>query len=125
MSADELPSADLVRELLRRKLREERFSYREVERQLGLGHGTVANILRGRSTVKLEHLDLFAPLFKVSPLELFAEAHGVSLASPLPASLPPHLAQPGQLKDLFREVLIDSDLLPCLGHSTDTQGHDR
>jgi transcriptional regulator with XRE-family HTH domain len=111
LHTEEISSADRVRELLRRKLRDERFSFREVERLFGLGHGTVANILGSRSAFKLEHLDLFARLFKVSPLELFAEAHGVSLASPSATALPPHLAEPDQLKDLLREVLCDSDHL--------------
>jgi len=110
-------SADRVRDLLRTKLREERFSFNKVERELGLGHGTVANLLTtGRSTLKLDHLDLFARLFKVSSLELLAEAYGVSLASPLTTALPSHLAEPEQLKDLLREVLSDNDFLPCLRH---------
>jgi transcriptional regulator with XRE-family HTH domain len=116
------PSTDRVRELLRKKLREERFSFREVERRLGLGHGTVANLLAtGRASLKLHHLDLFASVFGVSSLDLFAEAHGVSLANPLPMALPAHLAEPDQLKDLLREVLSDSDLLPCLRHSAADQ----
>lgn len=111
-------SADLVRELLRKKLREERFSFREVERRLSLGHGTVANLLAtGRSSLKLDHLDLFASVFGVSPLELLAEAYAVSLANPLSMALPAHLAEPDQLKELFREVLSDSELLPCLSSS--------
>ncbi|HYN23399.1 MAG TPA: hypothetical protein VE078_20760, partial [Thermoanaerobaculia bacterium] len=43
-----------------------------------LGHGTVTNILAGRTAFRFEHLDLFAELFETTPAGLLAEAEGDS-----------------------------------------------
>ena len=70
------PSTERLRELIAAKLKEAGRSHRWVERRLKLGHGTVTNVLAGRSAFRFEHLDLFAELFDTTPACLLAEAEG-------------------------------------------------
>jgi len=72
------PSTERLRELIAAKLKEAGKSHRWAERRLKLGHGTVTNILAGRSAFRIEHLDLFAELFETTPSGLLAEAEGDS-----------------------------------------------
>ncbi|HYN22758.1 MAG TPA: hypothetical protein VE078_17490 [Thermoanaerobaculia bacterium] len=72
------PSTERLRELIAAKLKEAGKSHRWAERRLKLGHGTVTNILAGRTAFRFEHLDLFAELFETTPAGLLAEAEGES-----------------------------------------------
>jgi len=67
-----------VVEVLRLRLADARISQREAERLLGLGHGIVGNILRGRTALRIQHLELLGPLLGFTPEEILSEARGSS-----------------------------------------------
>jgi transcriptional regulator with XRE-family HTH domain len=54
-----------------------RRSARDLERELGFGHGTVSNVLRGRSELSFRHLELFSRALGFTLPELFVEAYGL------------------------------------------------
>lgn len=62
-----------VLELLRKKLEATGLSHRELERRFKLSHGTVGNVLNGRTALRFRHLEIFAPAFECSPDELLLE----------------------------------------------------
>ena len=70
------PLESAVIEALRQRLADSRISQREAERLLGLGHGIVGNILRGRTALRIQHLELFGPLLGFTPEEILSEARG-------------------------------------------------
>lgn len=51
-----------------------RISQREAERALGMAHGTIGKILRGRTALRLSHLELLAPVLGFTLEEILAEA---------------------------------------------------
>ena len=61
-------------EALKRRLAFSRISQREAERTLGMGHGTIGKILRGRTSLRLCHLELLAPVLGFTLEEILAEA---------------------------------------------------
>jgi len=67
-----------VVEALRQRLADSRISQREAERLLGLGHGTLGNILRGRTALRIQHLEHLGPLLGFTPEEILSEARGAS-----------------------------------------------
>ena len=72
------PLETAVVEALRQRLSDSRVSQREAERLLGLGHGTVGNILRGRTALRIQHLELLGRLLGFTPDEILGEARGAS-----------------------------------------------
>lgn len=111
----QLSSAERLLALISSKLQQQRLSHRQVERLWDLGHGVVGNLLRRRTSLRLDHLDLFARVLNVTPLALFAEAYGDAPDDKL--TLPSHLAKPDELKALMREVLeelLNADPFPIL-----------
>ena len=44
---------------------------------LGLGHGIVGNVLRGRTALRIQHLELLGALLGLTPEQLLSEARGV------------------------------------------------
>jgi transcriptional regulator with XRE-family HTH domain len=69
---------ELVKERVRRSGR----SLRELEREMDLGHGTLGNIMRGRTELRFRHLEMIARTLGFDPAELLAEAYGQPLAAP-------------------------------------------
>ena len=65
-----------VVETLNRHFSHRRLSQREVERELRLGHGTIGNILRGRTTLRIHHLELLGPVLGLTPDQIVREALG-------------------------------------------------
>lgn len=61
-------------EALKRRLVLSQISQREAERTLGMGHGTIGRILRGRASLRLCHLELLAPVLGFTLQEILAEA---------------------------------------------------
>jgi transcriptional regulator with XRE-family HTH domain len=51
-------------------------SHREIERELGAGHGSLSNLLSGRTEIHLRHIEALAPVFGVTPRELFNDIYG-------------------------------------------------
>jgi transcriptional regulator with XRE-family HTH domain len=72
------PLETAVIEALRQRLADSRISQREAERMLGLNHGIVGNILRGRTALRIQHLELLGPLLGFTPEEILSEARGAS-----------------------------------------------
>jgi transcriptional regulator with XRE-family HTH domain len=63
-------------EALKRRLAFSQISQREAERALGMGHGTLGKILRGRTAIRLCHVELLAPVVGFTMEEILAEALG-------------------------------------------------
>ena len=90
-------------ELLREKVMLSRRSHRELERELKLGHGTVGNLLRGKTELRLRHLALLGRALDFDPVELLLEAYGVYRPDPPP---PPGLVLTREeLRDVVRDAV--------------------
>ena len=70
------PLESAVAEVLRQRLADSRISQREAERMLGLGHGIIGNVLRGRTALRIQHLELLGSLLGFTPEEILSEARG-------------------------------------------------
>ena len=71
-------------ELLREKVTLSRRSHRELERELNLGHGTIGNLVRGKTELRLRHLAMLGRALDFDPVELLLEAYGVYRPDPPP-----------------------------------------
>lgn len=89
-------------DLLREKVRLSRRSHRELERELGLGHGTIGSLLRGRTELRFRHLTLLGRALGIDPVEILLEAYGVYRPSPPP---PPGLIL---TRDELRKVVKEA-----------------
>ena len=87
---------DLVRERVRLSGR----SHRELERELDLGHGTLGNIFRGRTELRLRHVAMLGKVLGFEPVDLLTEAYRTS--PPPPPPLPVSLEE---LRDLIVDAL--------------------
>jgi hypothetical protein len=98
------PSADWVGGVLAERVAELRRSYREIERELGWGHGSLANMLRGRTKITLHHVEALAPIVGATPMELFSEIYGEGVKQ---TGLPQRFqaADVECLREVLREVL--------------------
>lgn len=65
--------------------------------EIGVGHGTLGNMLRGRTEPRFRHLDHLCRALGVSLQELLAQAFSVTLAEPRPRR--------GRLRNLVAEVV--------------------
>lgn len=70
------PLETAVLELLKQRLAEARISQREAGRLLGLNHPIVGNLLRGRTALRIQHLELFGRLLGFTPDQILNEALG-------------------------------------------------
>jgi transcriptional regulator with XRE-family HTH domain len=61
--------------LLRRKINQSDLSHREIERRAGLGHGTIGNLLSGRTALAIRHLEAIGPVLGVPVADFFLEAY--------------------------------------------------
>lgn len=61
---------------LKTRLVQDGRSVRRIEQEVGLGHGTLANVLRGRSELRFHHLERLAPALGFTIPEIVAEAYG-------------------------------------------------
>ena len=94
-------------ELLREKVSLSRRSHRELERELKVGHGTIGNLFRGKTELRLRHLWMLGRALGFDPVELFLEAFGVYRPDPPP---PPGLVLTREelrmvVRDAVREEL--------------------
>lgn len=60
---------------LRRHIRQSGKSLRAIESALGWGHGTLGNILRGRTEIRLHHVEGLARALDLRPIDLLREAY--------------------------------------------------
>lgn len=92
-------------ELLREKVMLSRRSHRELERELKLGHGTIGNLLRGRTELRLRHIAMLGRALHFDPVELLLEAYGVYRPDPPP---PPGLVLTREeLQAVVRDAVRD------------------
>ena len=90
-------------ELLHEKVKLSRRSHRELERELHLGHGTISNLVRGKTELRFRHLTLLARALGFDPVELLLEAFGVYRPDPPP---PPGLVLTREeLRDVVRDAV--------------------
>jgi transcriptional regulator with XRE-family HTH domain len=103
---------ELVKERVRRSGR----SHRELERELDLGHGTLGNILRGRTELRLRHVTMLGKVLGFDPAELLAEVYGQSPPEPsLPSEAPMTRKELREIvAEAVRAVLRDPATLEAL-----------
>jgi transcriptional regulator with XRE-family HTH domain len=94
---------DRLRETLRALVEGSGRSIRDLEREIGVGHGTLGNMFRGRTELRLRHLDRLSRALGVTLQELLAEAFAV----PLPASRRRHARLRNLVAEVVREELED------------------
>lgn len=92
------PDSQLLLELLQKRLRSAKRSQRDLERELNLGHGTIGNILRGRTELRMRHLKMLGETLGFDPMELLMEAFG---SRPLPGLA----VTRDELRELIAEAL--------------------
>ena len=63
-------------ELIRERVRRSGRSHRELEREMDLGHGTLGNILRGRTELRLRHIGMLGKVLGFDTAEILSEAYG-------------------------------------------------
>jgi hypothetical protein len=96
--------ADRVREVLASRVDKLPRSLREIEVELNWGHGSLGNLLGGRSKIHLHHIEALAKVLGSTPLELFTEMYGESdTQTGEPQQIPP--AYVNGLREMLREVL--------------------
>ncbi|HVG10445.1 MAG TPA: helix-turn-helix transcriptional regulator [Thermoanaerobaculia bacterium] len=90
-------------ELLREKVNLSRLSHRELEREMKVGHGTIGNLLRGKTELRLRHVAILGRALGFDPVELLLEAYGVYRPDPPP---PPGLVLTREeLRAVVREAV--------------------
>lgn len=101
------PESLRLLELVREKVQLSRRSHRELERELKLGHGTIGNLVHGKTELRLRHLSMLGRALGFDPVELLLEAFGVYRPDPPP---PPGLVLTREelrivVRDAVREEL--------------------
>jgi transcriptional regulator with XRE-family HTH domain len=86
-----------LREALRVLVEESGRSIRELERDIGVGHGTISNMFRGRTELRLRHLDRLSRALGVTLQQLLTQAFAVPL--------PPAPRRQERLRTLVSEVV--------------------
>jgi transcriptional regulator with XRE-family HTH domain len=89
-----------LREGLKALLKRYGRSVREIERDQGLGHGTLGAVLRGRSNLCVRHLAIVAQALGLAVPELLTEVYGLA-GRPDAAQPAPH----SRLRALVAEVV--------------------
>lgn len=106
MRKDERSTEDTESERLREGLKAllKRYgrSVREIEREQGLGHGTLSAALRGRSNLCVRHLSIVSQALGLAVPELLIEVYGLA-SRPEAARPAPH----SRLRALVAEVVRD------------------
>jgi transcriptional regulator with XRE-family HTH domain len=82
------PRSRRLLELVRERVRKAGRSHRDLERELGLGHGTLGNIFRGRTELRLRHVAMLGRVLGFEPVELLNEAYRTSPREPPLPGLP-------------------------------------
>jgi transcriptional regulator with XRE-family HTH domain len=97
------PESVRLLELLREKVNLSRLSHRELEREMKVGHGTIGNLLRGKTELRLRHVAILGRALGFDPVELLLEAYGVYRPDPPP---PPGLVLTREeLRAVVREAV--------------------
>ena len=62
-------------EVIRSRLQLDGRSMRQIEADVGLGHGTLGNVLRGKSELRFHHLERLGAVLGFTVPEIVAEAY--------------------------------------------------
>jgi hypothetical protein len=104
------PESRRLLELVREQVRLSGRSHRELERELDLGHGTLGNIFRGRTELRLRHVSMLSRVLDFETADLLLEAYRKSPPPRQPLSLPLTMEQlRGLVIDALREELDRRD----------------
>jgi hypothetical protein len=102
-------------ELVRERVRLSGRSHRDLERELELGHGTLGNILRGRTELRLRHVTMLGQALGFDPAEVLNEVYGPgSPDRPLPVGPLTREDLKEIVVDAVRSVLLDPETLETL-----------
>jgi transcriptional regulator with XRE-family HTH domain len=77
MGGESETGADRLQETVRDLVQRSGRSVREIEREAGLGHGTLAAMLRGHRDLRVRHLELIARALGLTLEELLSRAYGL------------------------------------------------
>ena len=86
-----------LREALRALVEGSGRSIRDLEREIGLGHGTIGNMFHGRTELRLRHLDRLSSALGITLQELLSQAFAVPQ--------PPARPRQARLRSLVAEVV--------------------
>lgn len=94
------PRTRRLLELVLEYVRQSGRSHRDLERELDLGHGTLGNIFRGRTELRLRHIDMLSEVLDFETADLLQQVYRKS--PPAPPPLPVTLEE---LRALIVEAL--------------------
>jgi transcriptional regulator with XRE-family HTH domain len=115
---------DRLREALRALVEGSGRSIRDLEREIGLGHGTIGNMLHGRTELRLRHLDRLSRALGIPLQELLAQAFAVL---PQPPARPRQARLRSLVAEVVREELEDfweRHAMRCKGAELVAEGED-
>lgn len=93
------PRSRRLLELIRERVQQSGRSHRDLERELDLGHGTLGNIFRGRTELRLHHVSMLGRVLGFDPAEVLNQAYRPQV--PPPAGLP-------VTRDELRELIVEA-----------------
>lgn len=96
------PRTRRLLELVLERVRRSGRSHRDIERELDLGHGTLGNLFRGRTELRLRHIDMLSKVLNFETADLLLQVYRKS--PPAPAPLPVTLEE---LRSLIIGALRD------------------
>jgi hypothetical protein len=88
---------------LSRHVRQSGKSLRAIESQLAWGHGTLGNVLRGRSEIRLHHVESLARVLGLKPFDLLREVYEDARGDVVTVALPEE-----RLSALIREAVASA-----------------
>lgn len=95
------PGSHRLLEMIRERVRLSGRSHRELERELTLGHGTLGNIFRGRTELRLRHVAMLSRVLSFETAEMLFEAFRGTPPQRRPLALPVTLEE-------LRRMIIDA-----------------
>jgi transcriptional regulator with XRE-family HTH domain len=81
-------SVKLLVAAMRCHIRQSGKSLRAIESDLAWGHGTLSNILRGRTEIRLHHLESLARILGLKPIDLLREVYDDATGDEVTVTLP-------------------------------------
>jgi hypothetical protein len=88
---------------LRRHIRQTGKSLRAIESGLSWGHGTLGNVLHGRTEIRLHHVESLARILGLKPIDLLREVYDDATEDVVTVTLPEE-----RLSTLIREAVASA-----------------
>lgn len=95
---------------LRRRIWQSGKSLRTIESELAWGHGTLSNVLRGRTEIRLHHLESLARILGLEPIDLLREVYDDAKENVVTVTLSEE-----RLSTLIREAVASTLACPSCG----------